>query len=44
MREGKLRWFDHVVRREKSYVGRRVMAMEVGRGREEDPREGGRIA
>ena len=36
MREGRLRWFGHVVGREKRYVGRRVMAMEVGK------RKGGR--
>ena len=31
MREGRLRWFGHVVIREKRYVRRRVMAMEVGK-------------
>ena len=29
MREGRSRWFGHVMRREKRYVGRRDMSMEV---------------
>ena len=29
MREGKLRWYGHVMRRDQEYVGRRVMEMEL---------------
>ena len=29
MREGKLRWYGHVMRRDKEYVGRRVIEMEL---------------
>ena len=28
MREGRLRWYGHVMRRDQKYVGRRVMEME----------------
>ena len=27
MREGRLRWYEHVMRRDQEYVGRRVMEM-----------------
>ena len=29
MREGKLRWYGHVMRRDQEYVGRRVIEMEL---------------
>ena len=29
MREGRLRWYGHVMRRDQEYVGRRVMEMEL---------------
>ena len=29
MREGRLRWYGHVMRRDKEYVGRRAMKMEL---------------
>ena len=29
MREGKLRWYGHIMRREQQYIGRRVMEMEL---------------
>ena len=29
MREGRLRWYEHVMRRDQEYVGRRVMEMEL---------------
>ena len=29
MREGRLRWYGHVMRRDKEYVGRRMMEMEL---------------
>ena len=29
MREGRLRWYGHVMRRDQEYVGRRVMKMEL---------------
>ena len=28
MREGRLRWYEHVMRREQEYVGRKMMVME----------------
>ena len=35
LREARLRWFGHVLRRDEEYVGQRVRRMEVGmRGRE----------
>ena len=38
MREGRLRWYGHVMRRDQEYVGRKMMEMELlekRRGREE---------
>ena len=29
MREGRLRWFGHVMRRDQEYVGRKMMEMEL---------------
>ena len=29
VQESRLKWYDHVLRREDEYVGKRVMAMEV---------------
>ena len=29
MREGRLRWYGHVMRRDQEYVGRRVMEMKL---------------
>ena len=29
MREGRLRWYGHVMRRDQEYVGRRMMEMEL---------------
>ena len=29
MREGRLRWYGHVMRREQQYVGRKIMEMEL---------------
>ena len=29
MREGRLRWYGHVMRRDQDYIGRRVMKMEL---------------
>ena len=29
MKEGKQRWYGHVIRRDQEYVGRRVMKMEI---------------
>ena len=29
MREGTLRWYGHVMRRDQEYIGRRVMEMEL---------------
>ena len=29
MREGRLRWYGHVIRRDQEYVGRRVIEMEL---------------
>ena len=34
MREGRLRWYEHVMRRDQEYVGRRVMEMELPGKRE----------
>ena len=29
MREGRLRWYRHVIRRDQEYVGRKIMEMEL---------------
>ena len=34
MREGRLRWYGHVMRRDKEYVGRKMMEMELPENRE----------
>ena len=35
MREGRLRWYGHVMRRDQEYVGRKMMEMELpGKRRE----------
>ena len=40
MREGRLRWYGHVMRRDQEYVGRKMMEMEFQeRGEEGDQRE-----
>ena len=40
MREGRLRWYGHVMRRDQEYVGRRVMEMELpGKKKGGDQRE-----
>ena len=40
MREGRLRWYGHVMRRDQEYVGRRVMEMELpGKRRKGRPKE-----
>ena len=36
MREGKLRWYKHVMRRDKEYVGRKMMKMELPGKRKRD--------
>ena len=39
MREGRLRWYGHVMRRDQEYVGRRMMEMELsGRRRRGRPK------
>ena len=40
MREGRLRWYGDVMRRDQEYVGRKMMKMELPeRGKEGDQRE-----
>ena len=40
MREGRLRWYGHVMRRDQEYVGRKMMEMKLpGRGKERNQRE-----
>ena len=34
MREGRLRWYGHVMRRDQEYVGRKMMEMELPEKRE----------
>ena len=39
MREGRLRWYGHVMRRDQEYVGRKMMEMELpGKRRRERPK------
>ena len=38
LRAGRLRWFGHVQRRDQTYVGERVEALEVGRRKQGRPR------
>ena len=33
MREGRLRWYGHVMRRDQEYVGRKIMELELPRKR-----------
>ena len=39
LREGILRWFGDVQRRDQTYVGKRVKALELGRRKQEDQRD-----
>ena len=40
MRESRLRWYGHVMRRDQEYVGRRVMEMELlGKKKRERPKK-----
>ena len=39
MREGSLRWYGHVMRRDQEYVGRRVMKMEYHKRGKDDVKE-----
>ena len=40
MREGRLRWYGHVMRRDQEYVGRKMMEMELpGKRKEGDQGE-----
>ena len=40
MRECRLRWYGHVMRRDQEYVGRKMMELELqGKGKGEDQRE-----
>ena len=36
MREGRLRWYGHVIKRDQEYVGRRMMEMELPRKRKRE--------
>ena len=39
MREGRLRWYGHVMRRDQEYVGRKMMEMELpGKRKRERPK------
>ena len=39
MREGRLRWYGHVMRRDQEYVGRKMMEMELLGKREKGKKE-----
>ena len=40
MREGKLKWYEHVVRTAQEYVGRKMMEMELpGKRKRERPKK-----
>ena len=40
MREGRLRWYGHVMRRDQEYVGRKIIEMELpGKRKKGDQRE-----
>ena len=39
MREGKLRWYGHVMRRDQDYVGRKMMEMETGKKEKRETKE-----
>ena len=41
MREGRLRWYGHVMRRDQEYVGRKVMEMELPEKRESEEKVSG---
>ena len=41
MREGRLRWYGHVMRRDQEYVGRKVMEMELPEKREGEEKVSG---
>ena len=38
MREGRLRWYGHVMRRDQEYVGRKMMEIELPRKRRDRPK------
>ena len=40
MREGRLRWYEHVIRRDQEYVGRKIMEIELpGKRKRGRPKE-----
>ena len=40
MREGRLRWYGHVMRRDQEYIGRKMMEMELPGKRRGRPKRG----